>query len=227
MFNINLLGPPGIQPETVDETISFTIINSSDAGKINSKKLPKIINQIHKLIKNKYDWLSFLLVSILIIFAIGPGGKYLGISESKFSKNEIISFNNQNISIIFNTIENLNKEVTLQKFVLNSEELNLKLFSNYQETLFSISSELQSYPDAITRIYGDSSSTYTLILESPWNIYSDNKDQILPIYNVGNYKYVLSTIHQLMEENSLHQGNLILEKVAENNYQIEFTPGLD
>ena len=66
-----------------------------------------------------------------------------------------------------------------------------------------------------------------MILESPWNIYSDNKDQILPIYNVGNYKYVLSTIHQLMEENSLHQGNLILEKVAENNYQIEFTPGLD
>ena len=227
MFNINLLGSPGIQPETVDKTISFMTINSADGGKINSKKLPKIVNQIYKLIKDKYDWFSFLLVSILIIIALGPGGKYLGISESHYSKDEILSLNNQTISIIFNAIENLNKEVTLQKFVLNSEELKLKLFSEYQETLFSISNELQSCPDAITRVYGDSSSTYTLTLESPWNIYSDNKDQILPIYIVGDYKYVLSTIYQLMEENNLHQGNLILEKVAENNYQIEFTPGLD
>jgi len=202
-------------------------MSSVDNKKINSKKLPKITNQFYKFIKNKYDWLSFLFVSILIIIALGPGGKYLGILEPKLSKDEILFFNNQTISIIFNTIENLNKDITLQKFVLNSGELKLKFFSDYQDTLLSISDELQSCPGAITRLYGDSSSTYTLTLESPWKIYSENKEQILSIYNTGDFQYVLSIIQKLMEENNLYRGNLILEKIAENNYQLEFTPGLD
>ena len=127
MFNVNLLGSPGIQPETVDSSISFRDGNSINEKKIKFKRKPGNISKTGKFFRSKTDWIGFILTAVFFIFLLGPGGKYLGIPGQTQSNGADISTNYKTISGLLDYLENLNENVSLQKMTTGVDFIKLKL----------------------------------------------------------------------------------------------------
>lgn len=224
MFNVNLLGAPGIQPETVDSFISYR--NGADVKGKNTKspRGPGIFSKTVKFLINRADWIGFTLISVLFIFFLGPGSKYLGISGKTQPNNGDIATNYKSISGLLDQIENLNENVSLQKLTTRVDFVRLKLLSQDQVNLLSVANKLQSFPNAVNRIYGDSTTVYVLSFESPWMIKNDKNSELTLLQNSGDLSFTIIALRQLISDEILHRGALTIEFIDADNYQMKFSP---
>ncbi len=225
MFNVNLLGAPGIQPETVDDSISFRNGKPEINKPTKKRKHPNPVTNSVKYIKSKGDWIGFILISAFLIYVLGPGSDFLGLENKSLSLEDQLKMNSETISTIISQLEKFPESVSLRKLNTNSESIQLKLSSFSQDELFTIANGLRSCPDGITRINGDSTTVFGLSFESPWSMpVKDETEVVSPIQNSGDLSFTIVGIRQLIEDDILHQGILTIELIDSNNYQLNFNP---
>ena len=229
MFNINFLGAPGIQPDIVSSYISYRPEDVKNVKNIIIKDKPGFFTKIIDYVPSKSDYLSFLMLGILVVLfiynkpvdgkIINKKNAYNILTLNSFDLNESYS----SLKKVINDMKNNNDIRLLQ--ISSSRDLMTFKFKSSKGINFlnSFNKKINKKYGLISRIQGDSDSNYILTTEMPWKVYNDSVG-FSKVQNFGQSEYVIFIIEDLIKQKKLHKGNLQVDIKEDDNYFIKFYP---
>ena len=229
MFNINLLGTPGIQPDIVSSYISYHPEDEKNIKNIIVNDDPGFFTKIINYVPRKSDYISFAMLCFIIIFIFyfQPIDKKPISTKDVYNVLSLDSIDlNENYFILNNFFEEIKNNNNLELLKISSENslMNFKFTSNegYKE-LNKFSRKVQLKHDIHSRIQGDNNSNYILSIDIPWKVYND-PSEVSKIQNFAESSYILFIIEDLINNKKLHKGKLNVDIKEEGNYFIKFYP---
>ena len=228
MFNINFLGHQGIQPDIVNNYISYRPEDEKNIKKIIVKKEPGFFTKIIDYVPSKSDYLAFFIIVVLITFfiVIKPQNKNL-VSSSKDIVYSSLAINSKDLyekySILNSILEELKlqNEIKILKISTQNNYFNFKMISSNFTVINEFQKILKDRYKLIIRIASDNKSNYILSTEIPWKIYNDIEEKI-KIQNIGESSFIIFTIQDLIKKQNLHKGSLAVDINTDGNYFIKF-----
>lgn len=228
MFNINFLGHQGIQPDIVNNYISYRPEDEKNIKKIIVKKEPGFFTKIIDYVPSKSDYMAFFIIVVLITFfiVIEPQNKNL-VSSSKDIVYSSLAINskdlNEKYSILNSILEELKlqNEIKILKISTQNNYFNFKMISSNFTVINEFQKILKDRYKLIIRIASDNKSNYILSTEIPWKIYNDIEEKI-KIQNIGESSFIIFTIQDLIKKQNLHKGSLAVDINTDGNYFIKF-----
>ena len=228
MFNINFLGHQGIQPDIVNNYISYRPEDEKNIKKIIVKKEPGFFTKIIDYVPSKSDYLAFFIIVVLITFfiVIEPQNKNL-VSSSKDIVYSSLAINskdlNEKYSILNSILEELKlqNEIKILKISTQNNYFNFKMISSNFTVINEFQKILKDKYKLIIRIASDNKSNYILSTEIPWKIYNEIEEKI-KIQNIGESSFIIFTIQDLIKKQNLHKGSLVVDINTDGNYFIKF-----
>ena len=228
MFNINFLGHQGIQPDIVNNYISYRPEDEKNIKKIIVKKEPGFFTKIIDYVPSKSDYMAFFIIVVLITFfiVIKPQNKNL-VSSSKDIVYSSLAINskdlNEKYSILNSILEELKlqNEIKILKISTQNNYFNFKMISSNFTVINEFQKILKDRYKLIIRIASDNKSNYILSTEIPWKIYNDIEEKI-KIQNIGESSFIIFTIQDLIKKQNLHKGSLAVDINTDGNYFIKF-----
>ena len=228
MFNINFLGHQGIQPDIVNNYISYRPEDEKNIKKIIVKKEPGFFTKIIDYVPSKSDYMAFFIIVVLITFfiVVKPQNKNL-VSSSKDIVYSSLAINskdlNEKYSILNSILEELKlqNEIKILKISTQNNYFNFKMISSNFTVINEFQKILKDRYKLIIRIASDNKSNYILSTEIPWKIYNDIEEKI-KIQNIGESSFIIFTIQDLIKKQNLHKGSLAVDINTDGNYFIKF-----
>tara|TARA_B100001115_G_scaffold177492_1_gene165842 strand:- start:4176 stop:4877 length:702 start_codon:yes stop_codon:yes gene_type:complete len=228
MFNINFLGHQGIQPDIVNNYISYRPEDEKNIKKIIVKKEPGFFTKIIDYVPSKSDYMAFFIIVVLITFfiVIKPQNKNL-VSSSKDIVYSSLAINSKDLyekySILNSILEELKlqNEIKILKISTQNNYFNFKMISSNFTVINEFQKILKDRYKLIIRIASDNKSNYILSTEIPWKIYNDIEEKI-KIQNIGESSFIIFTIQDLIKKQNLHKGSLAVDTNTDGNYFIKF-----
>ena len=228
MFNINFLGHQGIQPDIVNNYISYRPEDEKNIKKIIVKKEPGFFTKIIDYVPSKSDYLAFFIIVVLITFfiVIKPQNKNL-VSSSKDIVYSSLAINskdlNEKYSILNSILEELKlqNEIKILKISTQNNYFNFKMISSNFTVINEFQKILKDKYKLIIRVASDNKSNYILSTEIPWKIYDEIEEKI-KIQNIGESSFIIFTIQDLIKKQNLHKGSLFVDINTDGNYFIKF-----
>ena len=229
MFNINLLGTPGIQPDIVNNYISYRAEDKKNIKNVIVNEQPGFFTKIIDYVPSKSDYISFAMLCfiITILIYLKPISNKSNINDKVYNMISLDSIDlGDKYIIIKNVLEDIqnDKNIKLLKIASAKNYLNLKFTSNEGiKELNMFGKKIKMKYDLFSRIQGDSTSRYILSIDIPWKIYNGSQD-LTKIQNFGESSYIYFIIKDLINNEVLHQGNLNVDIKEGDNYFIKFYP---
>ena len=228
MFNINFLGHQGIQPDIVNNYISYRPEDEKNIKKIIVKKEPGFFTKIIDYVPSKSDYLAFFIIVVLITFfiVIKPQNKNL-VSSSKDIVYSSLAINSKDLyekySILNSILEELKlqNEIKILKISTQNNYFNFKMISSNFTVINEFQKILKDKYKLIIRVASDNKSNYILSTEIPWKIYNEIEEKI-KIQNIGESSFIIFTIQDLIKKQNLHKGSLAVDINTDGNYFIKF-----
>tara|TARA_Y100001978_G_scaffold99721_2_gene89238 strand:+ start:144 stop:845 length:702 start_codon:yes stop_codon:yes gene_type:complete len=228
MFNINFLGHQGIQPDIVNNYISYRPEDEKNIKKIIVKKEPGFFTKIIDYVPSKSDYMAFFIIVVLITFfiVIKPQNKNL-VSSSKDIVYSSLAINSKDLyekySILNSILEELKlqNEIKILKISTQNNYFNFKMISSNFTVINEFQKILKDKYKLIIRVASDNKSNYILSTEIPWKIYNDIEEKI-KIQNIGESSFIIFTIQDLIKKQNLHKGSLAVDINTDGNYFIKF-----
>lgn len=229
MFNINLLGPPGIQPDIVNSYISYHPEDEKNVKNVIVNEEPGFFTKIINYVPSKSDYVSFVMLCFIVTFIIylKPENRKSIATKDVYNVLSLDSIDlNENYLVLknfFKSIQN-NENIKLLKIASENSLMNFKFSSNkgFKE-LNKFSRDFKVKYGIHSRIHSDKNSNFILSVGIPWKVYND-PGEISKIQNFGKSSYILFIIEDLIKHKKLHKGKLNVDIKEEDNYFIKFYP---
>ena len=227
MFKINLLGPPGIQPDIVNNYISFDKDDKKNKKKVVLDDKSSIITKLLDYVPSGTDYLSIIMLTFIIVLFILIRQQNITIPTNKIKKYHYLSINESELESIYSEISQIiselknNNKISIFSLITNKDKMKFKLISNNQNELQSLINKMNELSYVTSRIYGDSTSTFILSSELPWKIISNNTNE-LNIIEHGQFSSIIILLEDLILNRKLHKGKLNLLAQKDDLYKFKF-----
>ena len=227
MFNVNFLGHPGIQPDIVNNYISYRADDEKNIKNVIIKKEPGFFTKIIDYVPSKSDYLAFSIIVVLITFFIVIKPQKKLVNSSKKIVFSSLAINAKDLDEKYLTLNNilddlkLQDEIKILKISTQNNYFNFKMFSSNFNKINEFQKILKEKYNLNFRIANDNKSNFILSTEIPWKIYNDI-DEKTKIQNIGESSFIIYTIQDLIKKQKLHKGILGVDINKDGYYFIKF-----
>lgn len=227
MFNINFLGHPGIQPDIVNNYISYRAEDEKNIKNIVVKKEPGFFTKIIDYVPSTSDYLAFFIIVALITFfvIVKPQKKLVNSSKKIVFSSLAINMKDldEKYSILNSILEDLKlqNEIKILKISTQNNYFNFKMFSPNFNKINEFQKILKNKYNLNFRIASDNKSNFILTTELPWKIYNDIEEKT-KIQNIGESSFIIYTLQDLIKKQKLHKGTLGVDINKDGYYFIKF-----
>ena len=228
MFNINFLGHPGIQPDIVNNYISYRADDEKNIKNVIVKKEPGFFTKIIDYVPSKSDYLAFIIIVVLITFFIVIKPQKKLVNSSKKIVFSSLAINTKDLDEKYFTLNSILEDLKLQdeikilKISTQNNHFNYKMFSPNFNKINEFQKILKEKYNLNFRISNDNKSNFILSTEIPWKIYNDI-DEKTKIQNIGESSFIIYTIQDLIKKQKLHKGILGVDIYMDGYYFIKFS----
>ncbi len=228
MFNVNFLGHPGIQPDIVNNYISYRADDEKNIKNVIIKKEPGFFTKIIDYVPSKSDYLAFSIIVVLITFFIVIKPQKKLVNSSKKIVFSSLAINAKDLDEKYLTLNNilddlkLQDEIKILKISTQNNYFNFKMFSSNFNKINEFQKILKEKYNLNFRIANDNKSNFILSTEIPWKIYNDI-DEKTKIQNIGESSFIIYTIQDLIKKQKLHKGILGVDINKDGYYFIKFS----
>ncbi len=180
MFDLNLLGKPGIQPDEVEAVISFKPAEVDKPPVLNpQKEKPAVLkSKVPKLVPVVAVVLIAIFAAIIHYAPEKP--------ESAPVKKETTVL--EDLDTFISVFSKMPGNTVLQKILISPDVLHFKLFSRDQLALNLLGMELDDQFSSTVRISGNQTVGSLLILTKEWSY------QATPVKDVNQFRSLLMKI---------------------------------
>ncbi|MAV58493.1 MAG: hypothetical protein CMG07_00890 [Candidatus Marinimicrobia bacterium] len=227
MFNINFLGHPGIQPDIVNNYISYRAEDEKNIKNIVVKKEPGFFTKIIDYVPSTSDYLAFFIIVALITFFVfvKPQKKFVNSSKKIVFSSLAINIKDldEKYSILNSILEDLKlqNDIKILKISTQNNYFNFKMFSPNFNKINEFQKILKNKYNLNFRIASDNKSNFILTTELPWKIYNDIEEKT-KIQNIGESSFIIYTLQDLIKKQKLHKGTLGVDINKDGYYFIKF-----